>query len=998
MAAGDKRTRPTTSPKSKPNYSSLPEDLTILLTSAVSSSVSSLRRHDLRLLPSQSIHLESLLSSVYSSLPQPPQSSFPQLPPPSPWFDRLLSSAADQDSNWTNFFHISKPNFTYLNTILSPFLFNSLPTIPPKTALAATLYRLANGASYKCVARNFGFESSAVACRVFYSVCKVVNDKFGDLLDFGSDIGRISVGFQCLSLPNCCGVLGFGRFEVDLDVLGGSNGSLLVQALVDSECRFLDISAGWPCTLKPDSILRQTKLFSRVEESKEILNGPCYDFGNGDSIPQYVLGGSCFPLFPWLLTPFVVNEEDSFGSAEKKFNSAHSRAMKLLGTAFGRVKARWQLLSKKWEADCVEFLPYVIVTGCLLHNFLITRDEPFMDDNSGQFREEEFPVFEGEGIENGGMTRDVLAHYLGQAKPITKPITKPPPPPPPPPPPSLWKLKIRCRVSCYSAALRLMSSKPIKSLYSSELGQDEFSLEAQFESTEMMDSTKKQEVPNGPNKKMDSKPIPKITENVVINPSYDPRKMDPLVKPPVVSNANNKTAKPGASSEPYTSTMSVDSGQQTMVQANVKVNETKNSRSNSLESSTAPLKPHTGGDVRWDAVNLVLAKGCPIGLSHFRLLKRLGYGDIGSVYLTELRGTGTYFAMKVMDKASLASRNKLLRAQTEREILGLLDHPFLPTLYSYFETDKFYCLVMEFCSGGNLHSLRQKQPNKHFTEEAARFYASEVLLALEYLHMLGIVYRDLKPENVLVRVEGHIMLSDFDLSLRCSVNPTLVKSSSAHVTNDKSSGGGGGGGMLDEEYAVHGCIQPSSFFPKILPGKKSRKSKSDFGLFVNGSLPELMAEPTNVRSMSFVGTHEYLAPEIIRGEGHGSAVDWWTFGIFLYELLHGITPFKGQGNRATLFNVVGQPLRFPDSPQVSGVARDLIRGLLVKEPHKRIAYKRGATEIKQHPFFEGVNWALVRSAMPPHVPEPPFTYTFELFMGIHYSGLCPKESSMWLSE
>ncbi|KAG2308636.1 hypothetical protein Bca52824_028384 [Brassica carinata] len=110
-------------------------------------------------------------------------------------------------------------------------------------------------------------------------------------------------------------------------------------------------------------------------------------------------------------------------------------------------------------------------------------------------------------------------------------------------------------------------------------------------------------------------------------------------------------------------------------------------------------------------------------------------------------------------------------------------------------------------------------------------------------------------------------------------------------------------------------------------------------------VPELMAEPTDVRSMSFVGTHEYLAPEIIRGEGHGSAVDWWTFGIFLYELLHGTTPFKGPGNRDTLHNVVGRPLKFPD--------------LLT-----------GATEIKQHPFFEGVNWALVRSAAPPHIPDP----------------------------
>lgn len=143
----------------------------------------------------------------------------------------------------------------------------------------------------------------------------------------------------------------------------------------------------------------------------------------------------------------------------------------------------------------------------------------------------------------------------------------------------------------------------------------------------------------------------------------------------------------------------------------------------SSSSSNAPvLRPHTGGDVRWEAINSIISRDHDIGLSHFKLLKRLGYGDIGSVYLVELRGTNAFFAMKVMDKASLASRNKLLRAQTEREILGLLDHPFLPTLYSYFETDKFYCLVMEFCSGGNLHTLRQKQPHKHFSEEATRYH------------------------------------------------------------------------------------------------------------------------------------------------------------------------------------------------------------------------------------------------------------------------------------
>lgn len=240
--------------------------------------------------------------------------------------------------------------------------------------------------------------------------------------------------------------------------------------------------------------------------------------------------------------------------------------------------------------------------------------------------------------------------------------------------------------------------------------------------------------------------------------------------------------------------------------------------------------------------------------------------------------------------------------------------------------------------------------------------------------MLGIVYRDLKPENVLVREDGHIMLSDFDLSLRCAVSPTLVKTSAMEFEPLRK----------NPVYCVQpacieppSCIQPSCvapttcFSPRLFSSKskKDKKNKNEIGNQVR-PLPELMAEPTDARSMSFVGTHEYLAPEIIKGEGHGSAVDWWTFGIFLYELLFGKTPFKGSGNRATLFNVVGQPLRFPESPVVSFAARDLIRGLLVKEPQNRLAYKRGATEIKQHPFFEGVNWALIRCATPPEIPKP----------------------------
>ncbi|RDX94619.1 Serine/threonine-protein kinase D6PKL2, partial [Mucuna pruriens] len=438
-----------------------------------------------------------------------------------------------------------------------------------------------------------------------------------------------------------------------------------------------------------------------------------------------------------------------------------------------------------------------------------------------------------------------------------------------------------------------------------------------------------------------------------------------------VSDGASSLAKTSGSAKISDRADFVESGKSSICRGSTSSDVSDESTCSSFSSSIN--KPHKANDLRWEAIQAIRSRDGVLGLGHFRLLKRLGCGDIGSVYLSELSGTKCYFAMKVMDKGSLASRKKLLRAQTEREILQSLDHPFLPTLYTHFETEKFSCLVMEFCPGGDLHTLRQKQQGKHFPEQAVKFYVAEVLLALEYLHMLGIVYRDLKPENVLVRDDGHIMLSDFDLSLRCAVSPTLVKTTSTDSEPLRK----------NPVYCVQpacieppSCIQPSCvapttcFSPRLFSSKskKDRKPKNEIGNQVS-PLPELIAEPTDARSMSFVGTHEYLAPEIIKGEGHGSAVDWWTFGIFLYELLFGKTPFKGSGNRATLFNVVGQPLRFPEAPVVSFAARDLIRGLLVKEPQHRLAYKRGATEIKQHPFFEGVNWALIRCATPPEIPK-----------------------------
>lgn len=143
------------------------------------------------------------------------------------------------------------------------------------------------------------------------------------------------------------------------------------------------------------------------------------------------------------------------------------------------------------------------------------------------------------------------------------------------------------------------------------------------------------------------------------------------------------------------------------------------SSSNSIFSATS--KPHSTNDKRWEAIQAVRARNNgALELQDFRILNPLGVGDIGTVRLCELVGTGTYFAVKMMDKENLVTKKKILRAQTENEILQCLDHPFLPTLYTHFETNKGCYLVMEFCPGGDLHALRQKQPGKFFPEHAAR--------------------------------------------------------------------------------------------------------------------------------------------------------------------------------------------------------------------------------------------------------------------------------------
>ncbi|KAA8526671.1 hypothetical protein F0562_008126 [Nyssa sinensis] len=275
----------------------------------------------------------------------------------------------------------------------------------------------------------------------------------------------------------------------------------------------------------------------------------------------------------------------------------------------------------------------------------------------------------------------------------------------------------------------------------------------------------------------------------------------------------------------------------------------------------------------------------------------------------------------------------------EAEILSSLDHPFLPTLYAHLEVSHYTCLLIDYCPNGDLHTLLRKQPGYRLPVESVRFFAAEVLVALEYLHALGVVYRDLKPENVLLREDGHIMLSDFDLCFKADIVPKL------------------------ENRAHHRLGSTKNRWSNCFGHRKPEEVVTEF-----------IAEPTTAFSRSCVGTHEYLAPELVNGCGHGNGVDWWAFGVFIYELLCGTTPFNGGSKQATLRNIAStRGVRFSaaarreEEEEGMAEARDLIEKLLVKDPRRRLGCARGATDIKQHPLFNGIKWPLIRTYRPPEV-------------------------------
>lgn len=355
-------------------------------------------------------------------------------------------------------------------------------------------------------------------------------------------------------------------------------------------------------------------------------------------------------------------------------------------------------------------------------------------------------------------------------------------------------------------------------------------------------------------------------------------------------------------------------------------------------------------------------------VDEFRPIRALGHGDMGTVYLAKHMTSGKPVAMKVMSKELMEKKRSHKRAWMEKEILQKLDHPFLPRLFTKFESRNHTFLLMSYCSGGDLNTLRQRQKDRMFSESAARFYAAEVVVALEYLHQHGILYRDLKPENILVQADGHIMITDFDLSLIIN-NPqeSQTKGSCRDQIGRKKTTKSLLAKLNPGHVGAKRCTNSSAI---IIPkeGAGASASARETGYYHLDGRKESVYE----HSHSFVGTEEYVAPEILWGKGHGTAVDWWAFGILLYEMVYGKTPFKGSTRKETFYNILCKEP--PELSEPWSPLKDLLRRLLVKEPTLRLGFISDAQEIKNHEFFEGVRWdELEYVSRPPFVP-PPFGF------------------------
>ena len=282
-----------------------------------------------------------------------------------------------------------------------------------------------------------------------------------------------------------------------------------------------------------------------------------------------------------------------------------------------------------------------------------------------------------------------------------------------------------------------------------------------------------------------------------------------------------------------------------------------------------------------------------ITLKDFEILRLIGKGSFAKVYLVRNKSNQKIYSMKKLDKPFIKQNRQEQHIINERILLSKMDNPFLVKLYCAFQDKEHLYFIMEFIQGGELFFHLHRETR--FDDEKTRFYIAELILALNFLHRNKIIYRDIKPENILLDFEGHIKLTDFGLS-------------------------------------------------RIF----SRK---------------------NEKVYTICGTPFYIAPEVIEKKGYNDAVDWWSLGCLMYEMLYGKPLFNFYNSNIDI-NEYKKPIKLPNC--FSEEAKDLITKLLDLDPKKRIgAGPKGFENLKKHKYFETINWDDLenRKIEPPFIPH-----------------------------
>ncbi|EQC41486.1 AGC protein kinase [Saprolegnia diclina VS20] len=358
---------------------------------------------------------------------------------------------------------------------------------------------------------------------------------------------------------------------------------------------------------------------------------------------------------------------------------------------------------------------------------------------------------------------------------------------------------------------------------------------------------------------------------------------------------------------------------------------TKSLENNAVETSVSFLPSH---------------RSSRISISDFDIIKPVSKGAFGRVYLARKKTTGDPYAIKVLAKAHVLRKKQLSHIETERNVLANVESPFVVKLFWTFQSKHNLFLVMEYLPGGDFMSLLECIVR--LEENVASIYIAEIALALNHLHSKGCVHRDLKPDNILIGVNGHIKLTDFGLSEEA-------------VTWDEAD---------DRDEALYDLNE--SFACALTTTKHSDDDGDDDDGLHDEFLQAFASSPpravaTSHQSVHRCGTPDYLSPEIILGDRHGAPVDYWALGVIIYEMLVGFPPFNDDTVEAIFSNILAGRIVWPNQDQrLSASAEHLINRLLEMDPEKRM----GWDELRAHPFFveHDINWDTLLETSPPFVP------------------------------